>query len=939
GRLEAEYDRIQSLYDDIGHFRISSEDIRTIQLYPQKLTGLTAEISLGIEKRIKDNEAALTEIENAVMEIKAPLSDAIGILKELISEDKDRQMLTLLEQESRERALRITTLKRRMNALWRLQEAIMADLMKTANISFAVETDKAGFEAEFFNVLYSNLGMTSDRFHDMISSYRDSLVGRMDETTARAAATAEFSTAVKRLEGGNPVAAERDLLDIEKRYGRLMAMNGVFYNLGLAAQKTGRNNEAITYFSQVAKNSPYYTRSFSGTLRSLYNEGKYSRIDFLFEKFQHELSKEENLNLVYLSVAQAYYELKRDKAIMDLAARVEKNKPGYVGLIFVLGQSYARQKDFATASAIFKTVLEQKGEDFFDQPFINRARLSLAHIDYEEKRYRQALKGYISILNDPENFTEAMHGTAWSFMQLGQYEKAEVSLKKIINQSPNEPLGCEALLTLGELTLRNAYRLKKQMKESNDDISRITRLRKVLDSRLASEDIDTSKYREALRKLSKAESSLKTPDAAQYAQIDSLYNRALESADLHIKVYATGKFLPNPQKNLKEDLLFRIQDLATQASTSSFKSRNRNRIEAESQLRESGQNREKILDVVTRARMFRVRMLLEKRDWSQIYSSFIIQTVDAKCKSIENDPSIAPELKKGEIVRRQDFKNKMAASLDEERSNAVKLIVDEIARIRKQNIDDRQDAFTLYHLGEAQYTMAQENYLKAEAEYEKALEEAKKDSTVKRPLPPAIDYSPSRATFENLVNRYPESEYTDGALYSLMFQYSEEGNRSKAVQYGEQLVQTFPRSEYAPQTNVLLGEVYFDSSRLEKALARYEAVIKVPGSRWFSTALYKIGWTYYRLSDLKKAISAFFYLIREQDETTDGGLDLEVAKKSLLTKEAIDYIAISFAEGDSTFEENQGLKRALKFVRKINNGYVGSSILNKLGNVYKDQLR
>ena len=72
------------------------------------------------------------------------------------------------------------------------------------------------------------------------------------------------------------------------------------------------------------------------------------------------------------------------------------------------------------------------------------------------------------------------------------------------------------------------------------------------------------------------------------------------------------------------------------------------------------------------------------------------------------------------------------------------------------------------------------------------------------------------------------------------------------------------------------GEFYFDENKLELALDRYRNILRFPESRWFDKALYKMGWTYYRLSDTKKAISAFFYLINEQDELSEGGLDIEL---------------------------------------------------------------
>ncbi len=945
GRLEAEHDRIQAQRSEINKIRNALEEIRTVQLYPTTLTNITPALSLEVEKKLKETELSIQSLERELGNTNAPLSDAIGILRQLINEDKEPQMLFLLERESRERALHIAKLRRKMNDLWEVAESILEKLMAASGITKIEEETGTGFDSEFFKVLYQNLGMTSDRFYSVLTAYRDSLVGRMDDVAMKTAASAEFKTAVKRFEQGNYEAASRDLLDIEKRYGRTMSMNGVFFYLGLTAQAMNRHKEAIAYFAQVAKNSPYYTRSFGATLQSLYNEDKYSRIDFMFEKFQNELSQEENLNPIFLTVAQAYYELGRDKAIIDLAARAKKGKPGYTGLLFVLGQSYVRQKDFSTAMALFRTVLENGAIDNIDKPFLKRTQLSIAHIDYEDKKYRQSLPAYISLLNDPEYFTEAMHGTAWSFMNIGQKEKAIIAFKKIINQSPHEPLGCEALLTLGKLNLLEAQQRLQQLKDAETDIKRIAKIRENLENRLRSGDIDQSRYKSATKRLEKTASSISSIDISSYEKVDSLYRRALESADLLIKVYSTGTFLPNPQKNMREDLLYRVHNLheKSQSGMKSSQDKIARRIES------IDNRRAKIIDLVIKARMFRATMLLERREWIPFYASQIERTIKDEHASINSNKSISLEEKRKMIAQRTRSLNSLINALERERNRSTRTMMDELARIHSHVLDDEQEAFVLYHKAEAEYSIAQEDYLRREAEYEKAMDEyrlKKSDQTkagnavpLAKPKAPSLNYTPSRALHEQLLLRHPESEYADASLYSLLFQHIEEGDRNKAVQYGEELTKKFPNSQYAPQTNLLLGEIYFDSSRLDKALSKYEAVLKFPGSRWFSTAVYKMGWTYYRLSDLKRAISAFFYLIKEQNESTDGGIDMDVIRKSLLTKEAIDYIAISFAESDSSIDGTDGLKKARQFVRKIDNKLIGSRIMHKLGNVYKDQFR
>jgi TolA-binding protein len=125
-----------------------------------------------------------------------------------------------------------------------------------------------------------------------------------------------------------------------------------------------------------------------------------------------------------------------------------------------------------------------------------------------------------------------------------------------------------------------------------------------------------------------------------------------------------------------------------------------------------------------------------------------------------------------------------------------------------------------------------------------------------------------------------------------------------------------------------IGECAFDKSKLQKASEAYQMVMNYPESQWFDEALYKYAWTQYRLSNPDKAISSFLALVDLGAKETTG--------KSLLEKESMDYIAISFSEADTG---ERGLARAAKFIEKFGDSDKGMQILHRLATVYRDQGR
>ena len=97
---------------------------------------------------------------------------------------------------------------------------------------------------------------------------------------------------------------------------------------------------------------------------------------------------------------------------------------------------------------------------------------------------------------------------------------------------------------------------------------------------------------------------------------------------------------------------------------------------------------------------------------------------------------------------------------------------------------------------------------------------------------------------------------------------------------------------------VRIGEQHFDNNELKLAIAAYSMVVDDKKGDFYSEALYKLAWSYYRDAvgvdaavQFQKSIDRFDELVTWSDEQEKAGKG-----RSPLRKESIEYLAISFAE-------------------------------------------
>ena len=159
------------------------------------------------------------------------------------------------------------------------------------------------------------------------------------------------------------------------------------------------------------------------------------------------------------------------------------------------------------------------------------------------------------------------------------------------------------------------------------------------------------------------------------------------------------------------------------------------------------------------------------------------------------------------------------------------------------------------------------------------------------------DYSKPIDLFQGIIDRFPQSEFRDAALYMYALCHLEDKSEQYEVQtYIDTfrlLIDEYPESRYAPQSNFYLALGYFDKNEMSTAISYFEKALvgAKEGSSLYEFALYGLAWAYYKKDDFENSLRVMTdvldYSEREKKRRGDG---------ALVAPEALTYLAFSFAD-------------------------------------------
>ncbi len=210
--------------------------------------------------------------------------------------------------------------------------------------------------------------------------------------------------------------------------------------------------------------------------------------------------------------------------------------------------------------------------------------------------------------------------------------------------------------------------------------------------------------------------------------------------------------------------------------------------------------------------------------------------------------------------------------------------------------------------------------------YERKLAAAEKQDSSNLPQPPSLSYANTLNINQQILNDYPNIDFTNKIRYRNAICYYEIGQKDSSKNILLELIPQCADTSLLAELFFRLGECYFEKGDHRRALTTYQQILKKWNSPFFAMALYKIAWCHYQMDHISDAISTFYYLLNDIHLLEK--IDSEILGKTQieLRQEAVDYIAIGFSDYG-------GLKALLQFIQKMGPSEYDPDFLFKLGEV------
>ncbi len=110
--------------------------------------------------------------------------------------------------------------------------------------------------------------------------------------------------------------------------------------------------------------------------------------------------------------------------------------------------------------------------------------------------------------------------------------------------------------------------------------------------------------------------------------------------------------------------------------------------------------------------------------------------------------------------------------------------------------------------------------------------------------------------FTNLQQKYPESQYAQGSLYTIGWIYFQKENFNEAIFQYRNLMKVYPNSSLVPLAYYSIGDSYFNEAKYDSAITNYEKVIALyPSSENVFDAVNGIQYSYVAKNEPERAIS------------------------------------------------------------------------------------
>lgn len=312
----------------------------------------------------------------------------------------------------------------------------------------------------------------------------------------------------------------------------------------------------------------------------------------------------------------------------------------------------------------------------------------------------------------------------------------------------------------------------------------------------------------------------------------------------------------------------------------------------------------------------------------QIILGFSLQ---AQEMSTEPSDSVLNQYSIEELLQYKKFYQEQIKVLEEEKSQLRQITIADGEAFIKQHPTSKILDKVYMRLAELYHNRAMETFLMAEQKYDELIALYEAGTIPKEPPVPKKDYSKSIFYYTKLIEEFPHSELVDDAIYNKAYIIEEQGNIDEALESYNFLIQEFPDSRYVPEAHMRIAEHYFNPpiNEIERAIEIYKEVLYYKDSPRYDEALYRLGWSYYRLNMYPEAV-AYFTLLADDLERSKVLDPTQKYTNPALRDESVEYIGISFLDYG-------GVEGAASYIKDIGGRKYGIEVLQKVGDVYMNE--
>jgi TolA-binding protein len=199
-------------------------------------------------------------------------------------------------------------------------------------------------------------------------------------------------------------------------------------------------------------------------------------------------------------------------------------------------------------------------------------------------------------------------------------------------------------------------------------------------------------------------------------------------------------------------------------------------------------------------------------------------------------------------------------------------------------------------------------------------------------------YDNAVSLYQQLLEAYPDYRRNDTVLYQLARAYEIGGRTDEALDVLNELVTKFPDTALIDEVQFRRGEMLFLRKNYNDAEVAYQDVRKYgEGSRFYEQALYKLGWSQFKLAWHEDSLDPFFELLDRKIK----GIDIGEGEERLanLKRAERELVEDTFRVLSISFSYIEGAAGIDKFLDSRQNPAYSYVIYSNLGDLYLEKER